>query len=66
MIKNFLTSQDSNNIVRCELFLDNVLHKTQEELHFGKAGSNGTNTTLVLEMIDGKNALNVDGEDKSL
>lgn len=66
MIKNFLTSQDSNNIVRCELFIDNVLHKTQEELHFGKAGSNGTNTTLVLEMINGKNALNVDGEDKSL
>ena len=54
MIKNQYTQQDSNNIIRCEARIKGTIYKATEELRFGKAGSNGTNTTLILEMVEGK------------
>lgn len=64
MIKNQYTQQDSNNIIRCEACIKGTIYKATEELRFGKAGSNGTNTTLILEMVEGKNALNIAEEDE--
>lgn len=66
MIKNQYTQQDSNNIIRCEARIKGTIYKATEELRFGKAGSNGTNTTLVLEMVEGKNALNIAEENKEI
>ena len=64
MIKNQYTQQDSNNIIRCEARIKGTIYKATEELRFGKAGSNGTNTTLILEMVEGKNALNIAEENE--
>jgi hypothetical protein len=53
MIKNYWTSQDANNTISCEIEIDGILYRAVEELKFGVAGTNGTNTTLVLDMLDG-------------
>ena len=57
MIKNYWSQQDSNNTIRCELSINGTIYKAAEHLQFGRSGTNGTNTTFVLEMINGKNAL---------
>lgn len=56
-IANQWNYKNSNNTVICRVSVDGVEYEAIEELRFGKAGSNGTNTTLLLEFDNNQNAL---------
>lgn len=56
-IANQWNYKNSNNTVICRVSIDGVEYEAIEELRFGKAGSNGTNTTLLLEFDNNQNAL---------
>lgn len=49
----------TNNLVRCEVSINGVKYTTNNTMRFGKAGTQGTNTTLILEMMDNYNAVTV-------
>lgn len=50
----------TNNLIRCEVSIAGKIHTTQNTMRFGKAGSQGSNTTLILEMKDNYNAIVID------
>lgn len=56
-ITNQWSYKNSNNTIICRISVDGVEYEAIEEMRFGKSGTNGTNTTLVLELDDNKNAL---------
>lgn len=56
-IANQWNYKNSNNTIICRVSIDGVEYEAIEEMRFGKAGSNGTNTTFLLEFDDNKNAL---------
>ena len=55
-----------NNTIKCIISVQGVSHTLQETLRFGKQGTNGTTNTFLLEMLNGKNALVADSDDKTL
>lgn len=58
------TRQKNNNFVICKVSIDGVEYEATKQLNFGKAGTNGTNLTLVMEFVDNQNALIInDSED---
>lgn len=58
------TRQKNNNFVICKVSIDGVEYEATKQLNFGKAGTNGTNLTLVIEFVDNQNALIInDSED---
>ena len=61
-IKNTWYQANNNNVIRCVVSINGVLYEAIEEMKFGKAGSQGTNITLVLDFMYGKNALEYDPE----
>lgn len=61
-IKNTWYQANNNNIVRCVASINGVIYEAIEEMKFGKAGSQGTNITLVLDFMYGKNAIEYDPE----
>lgn len=56
-IKNHWAQSNANNTVRCIVNINGVDYEAATELRFGKAGSQGTNRTLVLEYQSNENAL---------
>ena len=56
-IKNHWAQSNANNTVRCVVNINGVDYEAATELKFGKAGSQGTNRTLVLEYQSNENAL---------
>lgn len=56
-IKNHWAQSNANNTVRCIVNINGVDYEAATELKFGKAGSQGTNRTLVLEYQSNENAL---------
>ena len=64
-IKSYWAKKEANNTVRCVLSKNGVNYTAIKEMQFGRAGSNGTNLTMVLEFMGGGNALVYDSnEDK--
>ena len=59
-IKNTWYQANNNNTVRCVVSINGVIYEAVEEMKFGKAGSQGTNITLVLDFMYGKNAIEFD------
>lgn len=59
-IKEYWAKNESNNTIRCIFSKNGVEYTAIEELQFGRAGSNGTNLTMVLEFMNGGNALVLD------
>lgn len=70
-ISNQWTIQKFNNLVICRASINGVEYEAKKQLNFGKAGTNGTNLTLVMEFTENQNALiindqkikNSDGEE---
>lgn len=58
-INNNWNSAYTNNLVRCEVSIDGVKYTASNTMRFGKSGTQGTNTTLILEMLDNYNAVTV-------
>ncbi len=56
-ISNQWTIQKFNNLVICRASINGVEHEAKKQLNFGKAGTNGTNLTLVMEFTENQNAL---------
>lgn len=56
-IGNQWNYENANNTIRCIVSINGVLHEAIEELRFGKSGTNGTNTTFLIEMVGNENAL---------
>ena len=56
-IKNNWHSSNSSNLIKCEIVSDGMIYETSLELQFGKAGTSGTNITLVLEFDNNENAI---------
>lgn len=56
-IKNHWAQSNANNTVRCIVNINGIDYEAATELRFGKAGSQGTNRTLVLEYQSNENAL---------
>ena len=56
-IKNHWAQSNANNTVRCIVNINGIDYEAATELKFGKAGSQGTNRTLVLEYQSNENAL---------
>jgi hypothetical protein len=61
-IKNNWNSSNSFNTVRCKVTADGNIYEATLDLQFGKAGTSGTNITLVLSYEDNKNAIGFTGE----
>ena len=61
-INNYWTQSKTNNTVRCIVSINGIVHESLEEMQFGKAGTNGSNLTMVLDFAGNKNAI-VLGED---
>ena len=53
----------TNNTIRCEVSISGKVHTTTNVMRFGKAGSQGYNTTLILEMKDNHNAITISNLD---
>ena len=66
LIETALDPSKNNNIIRCIVSINNTVFELSETLRFGKKGTSGTQYTFILEMLDGKNGLCVDDEDKTL
>lgn len=49
----------TNNLVRCEVSINGVKYTASNTMQFGKAGTQGTNTTLILDMVNNHNAVTV-------
>ena len=64
-IGNQWNYENSNNTVRCIVRIKGVEYEAIEELRFGKAGTNGTNTTFLIEFTDNENALIINSENKT-
>lgn len=58
-IANQWTRQMSNNTVICRISINGIEYQALEELRFGKAGTNGTNVSFLIEFGDNENALPV-------
>lgn len=58
-INNNWNNAYTNNLIRCEVSIDGVRYMATNTMRFGKAGTQGTNTTLILEMVDNYNAITV-------
>ncbi len=56
-ISNNWANSCTNNTVRCEVSIDGVKYSASNMMRFGKSGTNGKNTTLVLEMFNNHNAI---------
>lgn len=64
-IKNVLRSESNNNTIRCVMRYHGTEYEAVEELRFGKAGTNGTNVTFIIE-FDGQNNALVAGVGKTV
>lgn len=49
--------EKSNNTVICRVSINGIEYQALEELRFGKAGTNGTKITFLIEFSDNENAL---------
>ena len=49
--------EKSNNTVICRISINGIEYQALEELRFGKAGTNGTKITFLIEFSDNENAL---------
>lgn len=56
-ISNQWGHQKANNTVRCRASINGVVYEATAELRFGKAGTNGTNQTFLIEFEDNQNGL---------
>ena len=59
-IKNYWHISNANNIIKC--YIKNfagIIFETTLELKFGKAGSNNSNITIILEFLNNNNALKI-------
>lgn len=56
-IGNQWNYENANNTVRCIVSINGIIYEAIEELHFGKSGTNGTNTTFLIEIANNENAL---------
>lgn len=61
-LKNTWYQANNNNVIRCLLSMNGVVYEAVSELKFGKAGSQGTNITVVLDFMHGKNAYEIDND----
>lgn len=59
-IDNQWSFQNSNNTVRCQVSINGVIYEAIEELRFGKAGTNGTDITFLIEFMNNENAVIAD------
>lgn len=55
-IGNHWNQQKANNTIRCIISINGIEYELASELKFGRAGTQGTNTTMVLEFVDNENA----------
>lgn len=65
-IDDFNTPIKNNNIIKCAVSINGKVHYLSETLRFGPQGTSGTDYTFLLEMLDGKNAITCDSEDKKI
>jgi hypothetical protein len=56
-IRNDWKASRSNNTIRCIVSINGEKYEAIEEMRFGKAGTNGTNATFLIEFTNNKNAL---------
>ena len=56
-IGNQWNQKNANNTIRCVVRIKGVEYEAVEELRFGKAGTNGTNATFLIEFVNNSNAL---------
>ena len=60
-IKDYWSSDYSNNTIECIVVIDQVPYTAVKEVQFGKAGTTGTNVTLVLSFEGNRNSLSIAG-----
>lgn len=51
-VNNFYSANKSNNTVIAKIKRDNVEYTAKKEFTFGQAGTNGTDCTLVIDLVD--------------
>jgi hypothetical protein len=59
-IGNHWNQQKANNTIRCIISINGIEYELASELKFGRAGTQGTNTTMVLEFVNNENAFIID------
>lgn len=58
-IKKHLNNTATQNTIRLEIIMDGIEYTAQIQPIFGTAGLNGSDYTLILTWLDGKNALDI-------
>lgn len=62
-IASYYSPSKSNNTIRCQYTLNGVVYTTEKEFTFGKAGTMGTDQTLVVDFIGDKNAIDINTDE---
>lgn len=57
-ISSYYSPNKSNNTVTCQYTLNGRVYKTEKELTFGRAGTMGSEQTLVIDFLNDDNAVN--------
>lgn len=58
-INNVWNSTYNNNLIRCEVSINGVRYTANSTMRFGKSGTQGSNTTLVLDFLNNQNAITI-------
>ena len=57
-ISSYYSPSKSNNTITCQYTLNGRIYKTEKELTFGRAGTMGSEQTLVIDFLNDDNAVN--------
>ena len=57
-ISSYYSPNKSNNTITCQYTLNGRVYKTEKELTFGRAGTMGSEQTLVIDFLNDDNAIN--------
>ena len=57
-ISSYYSPNKSNNTITCQYTLNGRVYKTEKELTFGRAGTMGSEQTLVIDFLNDDNAVN--------
>lgn len=61
-ISSYYSPSKSNNTIRCQYTLNNVVYTTEKEFTFGPAGTMGSDQTLIIDFVGDKNSV-IEGEE---
>jgi hypothetical protein len=61
-IDSYYSASKTNNTVRCEYLLNDIVYVTEKQFTFGPSGTMGTDQTIIIDFVGDKNAIDEEDE----